>query len=229
KKEALRASFSGCDCLRAEARPGLFHKPLECRLVEHGDVGENLAINLDRSLLQAVHEHAVGHAVLAGCGIDAGDPQGAELALLGAAIAIGILSGAHHRFVGNAEYVAAAAAETLGGLQDLLVRLAGDDSTFDSWHGCSPRSVRQHRAYGALVGIVHHGRAAQLALALGALLGEDMAHVRGTALERAAAQLLESLGRAALALHLRHGDSCFSLASGACVAAGLEARSLLLF
>ena len=52
---------------------------------------------------------------------------------------------------------------------------------------------------------MHHGRAAQVTLALGALLGKDMAQVRTAALECAAAQLFETLGRAALALHLRHG------------------------
>ena len=53
-----------------------------------------------------------------GC-IDARDPQRAELALAVAAVAIGILPGAHDRFVGDAEHVLAAAAETFGLREEL--------------------------------------------------------------------------------------------------------------
>src|SRR3970282_1109951 len=77
--------------------------------------------------------------------------------------------------------------------------------------------VREHHADRALVRRVHPGRAAQVSLALGVLLGEDVAQERLAPLEPAAGELLEALGRAALGLQLRHDDSCifFSLAPGA--------------
>jgi hypothetical protein len=46
--------------------------------------------------------------------VDTSDPQLAENAFFGATIAIGVLPRFHHRFFGDAEYIAPAAAETLG-------------------------------------------------------------------------------------------------------------------
>ena len=61
-------------------------------------------------LLQAVDELAVAQAALADGGVDADDPQLAELALADAAIAKGVDAGANQRFLGGAEQAAAAAA-----------------------------------------------------------------------------------------------------------------------
>ena len=72
-----------------------------------------------------------------------------------AAVAVGVLPRLHHRLLGDAEDVAAAAAEALGLVEDLLVARARRYATFDSWHGRASLSVRQHRADGALVGRVH--------------------------------------------------------------------------
>jgi hypothetical protein len=76
--------------------------------------------------------------VLTRRGIDTGDPQAAEVALFVAAIAIGILPGAHNRFIGNPEYVIAATAKTLGTGQYFFVTGARGNSTFDSWHFRTP-------------------------------------------------------------------------------------------
>src|SRR5882762_9616791 len=54
------------------------------------ELREHLAIDLDPSLLQAVHQAAVRDAVLARERIDTSDPQRSELALLLLAITIGI-------------------------------------------------------------------------------------------------------------------------------------------
>src|SRR5690606_39950980 len=69
----------------------------------------------------------------------------------------------------------------------------------------SPSGVRQHAPDQPDVGLVHHGGAAQAALALGALLREDVAQVRMAALESAARTALEPLGRAAVGLQFGHG------------------------
>src|SRR5215211_5884619 len=61
-----------------EARPGLLDDPAKGRLVEHGQVGEDLAIDLDRRLLQARHELAVREAGFPCACIDARDPEAAE-------------------------------------------------------------------------------------------------------------------------------------------------------
>src|SRR5450755_315438 len=69
--------------------------------VVDGHVGQNLAIELNLGDLQSVHELRVGHAVLARGGVDAGDPQAAEVALAVAAVPIPVLIGLEHRLLGS--------------------------------------------------------------------------------------------------------------------------------
>ena len=78
--------------------------------VVDGHVGQHLAVDVDLGLLQAGHELAVGDAAGRGRGVDAGDPELAEDALAGAAVTVGVLAGLHHRLLGDAEDVLAAAA-----------------------------------------------------------------------------------------------------------------------
>src|SRR5690606_8023818 len=53
--------------------------------ITHREIGQHLAVDVDRRAAHAGHEPAVGDAELAGRGIDAGDPELAEDALAGAA------------------------------------------------------------------------------------------------------------------------------------------------
>src|SRR5690606_22347634 len=65
------------------------------------------------------------------------------------------------------------------------------------------------------VGRVHLGGAAQMALPLGGLLGEDVAHVGLRALDAAGGADLEALRRRLLRLHFRHDcPSFYSLTPG---------------
>jgi len=82
--------------------------------VVHSDVAEHFAVDFDIGLLQAIGKLAVGHAALARCRVDTGNPQLAENTLFGTAIAVGILPRLHHRFFGDPENIAAATAETFG-------------------------------------------------------------------------------------------------------------------
>src|SRR5438132_1011828 len=119
----LFASLSG-----PEARFGLLDDAAERRLVEDREIGEDLAIDVDRRLLQARHELAVRDSRVARPGVDARDPEGAELALLVAAVAVGVLPRLHHRLLGDAIDVLAPAAEPLGLVEDFLVARARRDS-----------------------------------------------------------------------------------------------------
>src|SRR3954469_22525005 len=75
--------------------------------------------------------------------------------------------------------------------------------------------VGQHRTDGARIRRIDGALAPQLALPLGALLREDVAHVGAAALDAAAAAHLEPLGGAALGFHLRHDfPSLFSYDAG---------------
>src|SRR3954466_10736756 len=70
--------------------PGALRKTSEGLGVANGDVGQHLAVELDLRELQTVHELAVGKAFLARGGVDALDPQAAELALAVLAVAVGV-------------------------------------------------------------------------------------------------------------------------------------------
>ncbi|KAF4529764.1 hypothetical protein B566_EDAN018207 [Ephemera danica] len=151
--------------------------------------------------------HAAGLAKIAGLGLT-------KHALFGAAVAVGILPGFHHRLFGDAVDVLAAAAETLGQGEDLLVTCVRCDAAFDARHGlrsfvCAElqASRRQHTGDGAHVGLVHLFDATQVALAGGRLLRQDVALVRRTALDRATRPHTKALGSALLGLHLGHDCS----------------------
>src|SRR5919198_659233 len=86
--EALRRSV----CSSAGRRlAGALGKASEGLAVADGDVGQHLAVQLEAGLLDPVHEARVGQAVLAGGGIDARDPQPAEVPLAVAAVAVRVL------------------------------------------------------------------------------------------------------------------------------------------
>ena len=59
--------------------------------IADGEVGEDLAVDLDARGVQAVDEPAVADAVLAAGGVDPLDPQPPEVALAGAAVAERVL------------------------------------------------------------------------------------------------------------------------------------------
>src|SRR5664279_2016016 len=124
-----------------QVRAHLLDDLAEARRVVDGHVGEDLAVDVDRSLLQAGHELAVGHAEAPGRRVDAGDPELAKDALLGAAVAIGVLPGAHDRFLGDAKDILAAAAEALGKGENFLVAGTRGDTAFDARHGSAPVEV----------------------------------------------------------------------------------------
>src|SRR5579862_373364 len=168
RKGALASpSFSFSVLSGPEARFGLLDDTPECGFIENGEVGEDLAIDLDTGFLQARHELAVRHSRCAGARVDAGDPQRAEITLLVAAVAVGVLPRAHHRFLGDLEYVLPAAAITLGLVEDLLVARARRDSTFYARHVGGSLGVGKHRLHVAQVGRIDPRGPAQLTLVLG--------------------------------------------------------------
>src|SRR5690606_27279568 len=188
----------------------LAHDGGKAGLVVDRHVGEDLAVEADAGLVQAVDEGAVGDPVGTGRRIDAGDPERTEGPLARPTVTVGVLSGLHHRLDGDAIDVLATAAITLGGGQDLLVACARGDAAFDSRHVCVSLGVRHHGPDRRDVGRMDVDRATQLALVLGGLLREDVALERLPALDGTARADLEALGRASLGFHLGHIDP-FSL------------------
>src|SRR5947209_15424797 len=93
---------------------GHLHHLVECRRVVDRDLGERLAIQSDVRLLQAVDELAVAHAAHSAGGVDAHDPQLAELALADPAIAEGVDAGADQGHQRLPVQVVPAGAEAFG-------------------------------------------------------------------------------------------------------------------
>src|SRR5258708_18405955 len=89
-----------------------------------------------------------------------------------------------------------------------------------------PSGVRKHASHRGFIGRMDRDRTAQVALALGALLGQQVALERLTALDRSAGANREALGGAPLGFHFRHCGTSFFLprcrwAPGTCAATSM--------
>ena len=122
-----------------------FHDLGECFGIGDGHVSKDLAVQLDARLGKLEDELAVADAVFADSSVQAGDPQSAEIALLVAAVSVGILTGVGYGVNGKAEVALATAIETLGGLEDFFAAFAGRNSGFSAWHSYSPYATTSRR------------------------------------------------------------------------------------
>jgi hypothetical protein len=95
---------------------------------------EDLAVELDAGQVQAVHELRVAHAVQAGGGVDTGDPELADLALLGATIAILVHQRVTHLLLGLTVATRTLAVVALGHLQDATTLLTSGNGTLNTSH-----------------------------------------------------------------------------------------------
>src|SRR5690606_7498803 len=106
----------------------------ECLRLVDREIRQHLAVDLDAGLVEAVDEAAIGQAVLADSGVDALDPERAEIALAILAVAIGILQRLLDSLLGDADGVLAAAVETLGLGENLLVLGVGGNASLYACH-----------------------------------------------------------------------------------------------
>src|SRR5438067_13919232 len=81
-----------------------------------------------------MHELVVGHALAARGSIDPRNPELAHITLTRSAIAVGVLEGVKHRFIGGAEEGAMCHPEALGELEDLCVAVLRGHAAVYSWH-----------------------------------------------------------------------------------------------
>src|SRR5690606_11216856 len=155
------AAAPGHVTLRRERALRLLGQGREPGRVVHGDVRQHLAVQGDAGLGQPVHETAVAQPVGAGGGIDARDPQAAEIALLLLAVDVGVLLGLDDRLLGDAEDLAPGVVVALGTGEDLLVATTRLHATLDSCHGsallrdtaaCGPDGLRPRRGRGSSAG-----------------------------------------------------------------------------
>src|SRR5262249_7240581 len=99
---------------------GLIHQSLEGFGLTGGEIGEDLAVDLDARLGEPADKSAVGDAVFAAAGVDPLDPERTEVPLLLLAANVIVLQRTIRGGVGRGDCVLAAAVEALDGLEDLL-------------------------------------------------------------------------------------------------------------
>src|SRR5690606_24202747 len=116
---------SGC-----QSGLGLRYYGCKTGLIVDGHIGQYFTIQFDRGFFSASDEHTVCNTQFAAGRVDTGDPQSAESALLVAAVAVGILPGAHDRLFGDAKDITAATAIAFCCFNDFFVTSACSDAAF---------------------------------------------------------------------------------------------------
>lgn len=81
-----------------------------------------------------MHESRVANLVDSASGVDTSDPKTSEVSLLLLSIAEGVAQASFELLFSLAEVFASRAIETSGKLEDFLVSLSSNDSSFNSWH-----------------------------------------------------------------------------------------------
>src|SRR5215467_9704677 len=183
--------------------------------IRHGQLGEDLPIEVDPSLLEPGHEDGVGQPELAARRVDTHDPERSRPTLLLLPALVGEGTRAEDCLRRGAVELAAATEVPLRLLEDLLPALAGLGPALGPWH-CAfsfALQVRDEPPERRLVRFRDQRRLAELAPPLGALALELVALPSALALELAARRGLHPLGRGPLRLHLRHVGAPFLLIS----------------
>ena len=119
-------------------RLGLLDDRVERRGVDDRQLAEHLAIQLDPRRHQCGDELAIADAALPEGGVQAGDPQAAEVTLLLPAVAVGVDAGLARELYGGAVALAGAAEEALGAIEYALSLAGVDGAAFGAGHGEGP-------------------------------------------------------------------------------------------
>src|SRR5258708_7052593 len=98
----------------------LIHQSLERGGLVDCQIGQNLAVDHDAGAGEPGDKSAIGDAMLAHGGVDALNPQGAEVTLLLLAADVIVLQRLIDRGIGRGDVVLAAATHALGLLEDLV-------------------------------------------------------------------------------------------------------------
>lgn len=93
--------------------------------VVHSQVGEHFSVEGDVRSLKRTHKFRIRHPVLAGTGVNALYPEGAEVSLFGLPVAIGVRQGFLNSILGYGVDVFSAAKVAFGGFQYFLSALSG--------------------------------------------------------------------------------------------------------
>lgn len=112
----------------------LLDKGLEDRRIFQSELRQHFAVESNILLTFKGNESSVGNTVQTERRIEAGNPQTAESALLGASVTAGVFASLDDGFLGLGKQILTTPAETFGRFEDVLVALFGHDATLDSGH-----------------------------------------------------------------------------------------------
>lgn len=102
----------------------LVHDSLEGLGIVQGEVSEDLTVDFDTGFVEQTHELRVAQIVLTGSGVDALNPQCAEVALLVFAVAVSIGKTLFPSILGYGPYVTAASEVAAGKFQNFFTACA---------------------------------------------------------------------------------------------------------
>src|SRR4051794_10957159 len=100
----------------------------------HGDIGQDLAIELDSGLFESIDQLRIARAVQLSGGRDAHDPQRAELALLLTTADVGELQAALHGFLRRLVELGFGKEITAGAFENLLAAVIPLGTAFYAGH-----------------------------------------------------------------------------------------------
>src|SRR5262249_4521338 len=135
---------------RSARAGGLANQCLEGLGLSDSKIGQDFAVDRDAGALEAADKSAVGQPVLAHGGVDALNPQGAEIPLLQLAADIGVLHRTVDGGIGAGDRVLAAPVEALRLFEDAFSAAVRGDGARSFWHGRAPSARVRHPALDAL-------------------------------------------------------------------------------
>src|SRR3954468_23103168 len=124
--------------IRGERGPGGLDQGGEGGGLIDGQLGQDATVQLDAGELEPLHEPVVGHVVQPGRGVDAGDPQLAEVTLARLAVAVVVGRRVEQLLLGLAVQPRTLTAVTGGGLEGRPALLLGVDRPLHACHVSTP-------------------------------------------------------------------------------------------
>ena len=134
----IKKERCGCSVLsklyNLQSSLGLLHQSGESSLVGDSDLSQDLAVQVDLSALQTVHEAGVVDAHGSNSSGNTSDPQLTEFSLLQLTANIGVSAGLHNSLLGHLEVGGLGAPVGLCQLQNFISSLARHHCAFNSCH-----------------------------------------------------------------------------------------------
>ena len=121
----LSGRVASCGARSRHRRASQLDQRREGGRVVDREVSEDLAVDLDTSSLEALHESVVGHAVGASSRVDPLDPEATEVTLLGPTVPVGIAQRVNDLLLGLAVEPRTLAPVAAGAFEDDPALLLG--------------------------------------------------------------------------------------------------------